>query len=128
MTIDDVMKAAQHAADAQEGYNSDGNAMEALRSTVQAAIALAVDVERQRCEKIGNCKDCKYWEAHIDMRNKQWNSCEAARWVDFDEQIGDTDLAVYADAIDDSGLQCGIKTGPMFGCVKYQQRPTKENT
>lgn len=68
---------------------------------------------------MGNCKDCKYWEAHNDGRNR-WNTCEAADWVYYKDKIGDSDIAIFADASDDTGLDCGLKTGPMFGCVKYQ--------
>ena len=68
---------------------------------------------------MGHCKDCKHWESHIDTRNRSWHTCEAANWVERDSKIGDDDLAIYADANDDSGLDAGLKTGPMFGCVKF---------
>lgn len=38
MNIDDVMKAAQHYADAQEGWNSDAEAMQKLRISIELAI------------------------------------------------------------------------------------------
>jgi hypothetical protein len=65
------------------------------------------------------CGDCKYWENHTDMWNKSWNTCEAAKWVDRDEKIGENEFAVYADCADDHGLNAGLKTGPMFGCIKF---------
>lgn len=34
MTIDDVMKAAHHAADAQEGWNADDKAWDTLREAI----------------------------------------------------------------------------------------------
>ncbi|NUX58681.1 hypothetical protein [Paraburkholderia youngii] len=69
---------------------------------------------------MGRCKDCKYWESHTDMRNKSWQTCEAPQWVDYAAKIGDADFAIYADASDDTGLQAGLKTGPMFGCIKFE--------
>lgn len=70
----------------------------------------------------GHCKDCKYWETHVDDWNKQWTTCEAVSWVDYAEKIPEDGLAIYADANDDSGLDAGLKTGPMFGCVKFSAR------
>lgn len=69
----------------------------------------------------GHCKDCRYWEFHHDTRGRKWHTCEAANWVNRDDQIDDSDIAYYADALDDSGLDAGIKTGPMFGCVKFMK-------
>lgn len=71
---------------------------------------------------MGNCKDCKFWEFRVDMYNKSWNTCEAVAWVDYDSRIGDDSFAIYASASDDSGLEAGLKTGPMFGCNKFQER------
>ena len=70
---------------------------------------------------MGHCKDCKYWESHSDMFNKSWMTCEAPNWVERDTKIGDADFAIFADASDDSGLTVGLKTGPMFGCIKFQK-------
>jgi hypothetical protein len=52
ITIDDAMIAAQHAADAQEGWNSDSEAMEKLRSTIQEVIDQEVLKEREACAKL----------------------------------------------------------------------------
>ena len=62
---------------------------------------------------MNNCKDCKYWEAHR-------HTCGAVEW--FDDKISDDGFAIYAEAQDDSGLSCDLITGPMFGCMKFQQR------
>jgi hypothetical protein len=72
-----------------------------------------------------NCKDCKYWETHTDCRGKSWSTCEAAPWVGRSYKISDDSFAIYADASDDSGLECGLKTGPMFGCIKFKARELK---
>jgi len=71
---------------------------------------------------MGNCKDCRHWEHHHDMRNKKWSTCNSVDWVGYDQSIDDCDAAIYADASDDSGLEAGLKTGPMFGCVQFQSK------
>ena len=75
---------------------------------------------------MGNCKDCKYWEPH-NKRNKKWHTCGAASWVDYDEKIEDGGVGIYADASDDSGLVCGLRTGPMFGCVKFSAKRSRND-
>jgi hypothetical protein len=64
---------------------------------------------------IGHCKDCKYWE----QKGKNWTTCEAADWTEYNEALPDDGFAYYASASDDSGLECGLKTGPYFGCIKF---------
>ena len=64
---------------------------------------------------MGCCKDCKFWE----NMGKNWNVCNRSSWVSPNDPIGDTSLAVYASAHDDSGLDAGIKTGALFGCVGF---------
>lgn len=69
---------------------------------------------------MGNCKDCKHW--HVALGHSTWNTCEYPDTVPYDHKIADDDVALYADAHDDSGLEHGMKTGPMFGCIKFQAR------
>lgn len=69
---------------------------------------------------MGNCKNCEYWEAHSDLPGLQWNTCEAPNLVNRADKIEDDTFALYANAHDDSGLEWGLKTGPMFGCVKFK--------
>jgi len=61
---------------------------------------------------MGNCKDCKNWD-------KNYHTCDVD-WVNQNKLIVEDNFALYADAHDDSGLQAGLKTGPMFGCVKFK--------
>lgn len=68
----------------------------------------------------GNCKDCRYWESHVDMRGNSWNTCNAADWVSRSHKVDGADFAIYAEAHYDSGLDAGLKTGPMFGCVQFK--------
>lgn len=81
-----------------------------------------------KVNNMGNCKDCKHWHAHIDAFNKRWNTCEAPNWVDYANKVDDDGFALYADASDDSGLCVGLKTGPMFGCIKFLQRNAKSKS
>lgn len=70
---------------------------------------------------MGNCKDCKHWDARCSM-------CEGVDWIDgYEDDLtipckGDM-FAVYVDAPDDQGLSVHLKTGPLFGCVKFQPKP-----
>ena len=68
------------------------------------------------------CKDCVYWESHTDVYLKSWNTCEAANWTMCHEEISEDGIYVYADASDDSGLEAGLMTGPLFGCIKFIRR------
>jgi hypothetical protein len=70
------------------------------------------------------CKDCVHWESHIGtqwdhMQGKSWNTCEAAGWANRGDKIVGDELAIYADASDDTGLEAGLMTGPLFGCIRF---------
>jgi len=71
---------------------------------------------------MGNCKDCKHWEHHTDCYRKQWNTCGAVDWVDYADKMPEGGFALYADASDDTGLSAGLKTGPLFGCVRFKPK------
>ena len=70
---------------------------------------------------VNYCKDCKHWDSHLNTRGKSWNTCEAPNWVGYADKIPDDGFAIYADAHDDSGLECGLKTGPLFSCIKFDK-------
>lgn len=69
---------------------------------------------------MGYCKDCKHW--YIASGHTHWNTCEAVDSAEHDEKIPEDGFALYADALDDSGLESGLKTGPLFGCLKFQPK------
>lgn len=77
---------------------------------------------------MGHCKDCKFWESHGDRRNNSWHTCELPDWVEREAKVGDDSFAIYAEAHDDSGLTAGLKTGPMFGCIKFQPHSVRKDT
>ena len=70
---------------------------------------------------MGICRDCRFWEQHHDMYNRKWHECSVVNWVDKDAKVGENEMALYADATDDTGLTVGLKTGAMFGCFLFQQ-------
>ncbi len=69
---------------------------------------------------MAHCKDCRHW--HQALGHDNWNTCEAPDAAEYDDKIPDDGFALYADAHDDSGLSYGLKTGPMFGCIKFQPK------
>lgn len=71
---------------------------------------------------MGNCKDCKYWTKHTDDWNRTWHTCEGVGDTHYSAKIVDDNFALYAESLDDSGLEFGMKTGPMFGCVRFVQK------
>lgn len=71
---------------------------------------------------MGFCKDCISWSHHCDTWKKEWNECDAVDGEnDYSKKIKEDDFAIYSFAHDDSGLETGLLTGPMFGCNKFQE-------
>lgn len=73
----------------------------------------------------GNCKDCQYWRHHVDGYGAAWNECEGVDSTGLEDPVLNADFAIYAEAHDTSGLQVGLKTGPMFGCVQFKLNTEK---
>lgn len=63
----------------------------------------------------GHCKDCDYHDKY------DW-VCSYSSWVGIHSAIAEDSCTIYAEALDDSGLVCGLKVGPMFGCVKFKAK------
>lgn len=63
---------------------------------------------------MGLCKDCKYWYC---------GECDNLELEDFnDMKLEGSDRELYYRVDDDSGLDCGLKTGPEFGCVRFRKK------
>lgn len=62
---------------------------------------------------MGYCKDCKFWGASDQ-------ECNLAEWIEALDALEDDSFGFYADADDDQGLQAGVVTGPLFGCLKFK--------
>ena len=60
------------------------------------------------------CKDCMYWKygERVDLDLDTFN----------DMKLEGSDRALYYTVMDDSGLDCGLKTGPEFGCVRFRKK------
>lgn len=61
------------------------------------------------------CKDCKKW-------SKATNECYLASWEPQNIKLKDNEIIFFADAADDSGLMAGVRTGPNFGCIRFEEK------
>jgi hypothetical protein len=62
---------------------------------------------------MSSCKNCGYWEN---------GDCHLPDWVGRWEPVKQDAMVIYADAHDDSGLDAGVRTGPLFGCKGFKRR------
>ncbi len=65
---------------------------------------------------MGQCKDCEFWNA---------GRCDTVGMPDSGfgwEQDPRILFDIGVDVDDDSGLQTWLRTGPEFGCVRFQAR------
>jgi len=65
------------------------------------------------------CKNCRYWD-------KYDNSCNLADWYNRDNELVKDEIMFYAEVNDDSGLRAGVRTGPEFGCIKFEIRKNRK--
>ena len=67
---------------------------------------------------MGNCKDCKYWETSLTTNGHR---C-VYDGTGFHDNVKESGMAEYVEVDDNTGLYVEILTGPLFGCVNFQQR------
>lgn len=68
-----------------------------------------------------HCKNCKFWTHTGAYKGKTASGvCDRIDW-DNDNPPPDGDAILFADALDDSGLRAELRTGPDFGCLKFQK-------
>lgn len=68
---------------------------------------------------MGYCQNCKWWGRDEEQEcSKVGEACKT-------EQVGPDGFAIYAGALDDSGLVVQLRTGPFFGCQKFEQKKGK---
>lgn len=67
---------------------------------------------------MGNCKDCKYWETSLVANAHR---C-AYDGTGFHDNVKENGMAEYVEVSDSAGLYVVILTGPLFGCVNFQQQ------
>jgi hypothetical protein len=63
-----------------------------------------------------HCKDCKFWSSSGTCDRLDWDN----DW-DNDNRPADDDAVLLANASDDHGLCADLRTGPLFGCLKFQK-------
>jgi hypothetical protein len=68
-----------------------------------------------------HCKDCKFWGYVKAYGGAQASGvCGRTEW-DSGSRPADDDAVMRVDAHDDSGLRAELRTGPEFGCLKFQK-------
>ena len=67
---------------------------------------------------MGNCKDCNCWETSLATNDHR---C-VYDGVGFHGNVKENGMAEYVEVSDSTGLYVEILTGPLFGCVNFQQR------
>lgn len=64
---------------------------------------------------MSNCKDCKYWKNYDQ-------TCGNVEWFELEDKLVGEEFGCYTNAYDNSGLSAGVKTGPMFSCIKWESK------
>ena len=62
----------------------------------------------------GLCKDCKYWN--------HGECVDIGLYIFNDMKLEGSDRELYYSVDGDSGLDCGLFTGPEFGCVRFRKK------
>lgn len=68
------------------------------------------------------CSTCKYWVGgYLSYRQKHSlkNICDLANGNNLPDRVG---LEILSYAMDDSGLNTELVTGPDFGCVNHSSK------
>ena len=60
------------------------------------------------------CKDCRHWN--------HGECVDIGLYIFNDMKLEGSDRELYYSVDDDSGLDCGLKTGPKFGCVRFRKK------
>lgn len=61
----------------------------------------------------GNCKDCRCWEK--SNASAEYGTCRAVDNSESDAPVGESDMCIF-------DLHAELKTGPMFGCLKFNSQ------
>ena len=67
---------------------------------------------------MGNCKDCQYWKTSLATNDHRCVYDGAG----FYGNVKENGMAEYIEVSDNTGLHVETLTGPLFGCVNFQQR------
>jgi hypothetical protein len=66
---------------------------------------------------MGTCDQCKWWGRY------RGGQCD--RVDRFGDEPGRT-FEIWFSALDDSGLQLGLETGPKFGCILFEAKRNRK--
>lgn len=61
-----------------------------------------------------SCSTCKFWN--------EGHECGRSEWVGRRYDMRGKEFGFYADASDDQGLSGGVKVGPDFCCILFQEK------
>lgn len=65
------------------------------------------------------CKYCEYWKMqHYDSGTRSEMGCEYDVWPNKEQP--NTAFRIEVSALDDSGLEAVLITGPDFGCIHFK--------
>ena len=66
---------------------------------------------------MGNCKDCQHWH------RIRFECLQVCTNYENDQPIPeDKEFRMDVTFNDDQGLDVGLKTGPLFGCVEFEAK------
>lgn len=120
--FEDAMKGTQDAPPYHDHCTIDRSDVADEEQTSDSSEVESIDPVSLTPINTGYCKDCHYWQSHTGQNNVPWHTCQLPNWANYNEDIGRDNMAIYVDANDDSGLEYDLKTGPMFGCLKFKLR------
>ena len=70
---------------------------------------------------MGRCKDCIHW--YRFLKSEKVGTCEKVdHFENEDKVVGSGGFAIVIEALDDQGLDYNLQTGPLFGCVLFEER------
>jgi len=69
---------------------------------------------------VNTCKTCKWWKEEEQVYSDHAHMvCD---YVDTIHNEGSSSFEVYAEALDDSGMEIALVTGPDFGCIHWEEK------
>jgi len=67
------------------------------------------------------CKDCIHW--YRFNKSDKVGTCEKVdHFENEDKVVGSGGFAIIIETPDDQGLDYNLQTGPLFGCVLFEER------
>ena len=71
---------------------------------------------------MGHCKDCSHWDEFFTQADGS-AECLRMRVISSGDNISsEEESAIWYKVSDDTGLDIQLRTGPHFGCSKFEQQ------